>query len=644
MNFKRTFAKNLILGFLFLLIFGYANAQLVNSNSNIEALRLKALLDSIYGKKIISGQMNDSYLSYIKNTTGGKEPAMMGYDFDGICQSQTSKNNIDADKAIKWVKERGGIAQFNWHWISPDANGDYYTKNFDLGKAMADTTNGSYKNIIRDIDLAAAEIKKMQDAGIAIIWRPLHEAEGKWFWWGMSGGEACIALYRLMYDRFTNLHQLNNLIWAWTSYGKTKENWYPGDDVVDMIVWDYPDYNPNSGSWNQYQQLFGDKDKLFGIGEDGTLLNPDLLETQPWLYFLTWAYMVNDPSQKDGKNSKDWLMQVYNDPRVITLEDLNPGHKACAGYSEIVYDDDNDERALVTLDASLSFADFGDSIIAYSWTLNNEEIATGKTTQVHLPVGVHKIQLWITTGSGDTKSSWVIKTVKRLSLSLNKHIEVSSTEAGYGNVAANAIDGDASTRWSSKYTDPQWMRVDLGKPHDITNVIINWQNASAKDYEIQQSNDGENWITIASFKNMKNGARVDSIKNLEGGARYIRMYGSKRTTQWGYSIFEFEVFGVENELAEPIEEEKTSSILFDESMFKVYPSVVKHNGNLTIHLANSVVNPVVSIFSSNGALIKQLKPIQHKIDLHIDEKFTKGIYFLQVSAVDRVLSKRFVVV
>ena len=122
------------------------------------------------------------------------------------------------------------------------------------------------------------------------------------------------------------------------------------------------------------------------------------------------------------------------------------------------------------------------------------------------------------------------------------------------------------------------------------------------------------------------------------------MYGSKRTTQWGDSIFEFEVFGVENELAEPIEEEKTSSILFDESMFKVYPSVVKHNGNLTIHLANSVVNPVVSIFSSNGALIKQLKPIQHKIDLHIDEKFTKGIYFLQVSAVDRVLSKRFVVV
>jgi mannan endo-1,4-beta-mannosidase len=139
----------------------------------------------------------------------------------------------------------------------------------------------------------------------------------------MSGGEACKKLYRLMYDRMVNYHGLNNLIWAWTSYGTTKENWYPGDDVVDLIVYDYPDYSAN-GSWSQFQRLFGNKGKLFGIGEDGKLIDPDILSSQRWLYFMTWSYMVKDPSEKDGKNPVDWLKKVYNDPRVITLEDLKP--------------------------------------------------------------------------------------------------------------------------------------------------------------------------------------------------------------------------------------------------------------------------------------------------------------------------------
>jgi hypothetical protein len=294
---------------------------LCNPNSTTQARALMKYLKSVYGTGIISGQMNDKYLTYIQETTG-KSPAMMGYDFNGICPGQSGNN--DAAKAIAWVKTQGGIAQFQWHWISPDGNGDFYTKNFNLGAALADKNSQSYKNILRDIDLAAVEVRKMQDAGVPILWRPLHEAEGAWFWWGMSGKAACIELYRLIYDRFVNYHSLNNIIWVWTSYGVTKgSNWYPGDDVVDLIVWDYPSYISPGGSWDHYNAIFGTKGKLFGIGEDGKLFDPALLATQGWLYFMTWSYMVETPEMnKDGKNSKAWLTQVYNDPRVITLEDV----------------------------------------------------------------------------------------------------------------------------------------------------------------------------------------------------------------------------------------------------------------------------------------------------------------------------------
>jgi hypothetical protein len=326
----------LVLAFLAMASVLQAASPLVNPNANHDAKVLMAYLRSVYGKKIISGQMNDKWLSYIKTTTDGKEPALMGYDFNGICPGQGG--NTDADKAIKWVKERGGIAQFNWHWISPNgpSDGDWSSAKFNLTSALANPEGQDYKNMLRDMDLVAAEIKKMQDAGVAIIWRPLHEAEGAWFWWGKYGGDSCKALYRLMYDRYTNHHKLNNIIWCWNSYAGDKPNWYPGDDVVDFFAYDYPSY-PGT-TWNRYQSLFGSKGKMFAIGEDGKLFDPALLSSEGWLYFLTWDYMVQDPSQKDGKNTAAWLKQVYNDARVVTLTDVKMTDPDAVALPELVKD------------------------------------------------------------------------------------------------------------------------------------------------------------------------------------------------------------------------------------------------------------------------------------------------------------------
>lgn len=540
---------SLLLLFL-ILTSGLANAQmnaqlstpLCNPNANKETLELKAFLDSVYGKKMISGHCNDKYLQYIKDATGGKAPALMGYDFNGICPSQGG--NTDAQKAINWAKNQGGIVQFQWHWISPDANGDFYTKNFNLASALADTNSTSYKNIIRDIDLVARELKKLQEAGVPVLWRPLHEAEGKWFWWGMAGGDACRKLWRLMYNRYTNLHKLNNLIWVWNSYGTTKENWFPGSDVVDIIAWDYADYSA-SGSWYQYKKLFGPTGKLFAIGEEGKVPDPNIMAAQPWLYFMTWDYMIQEPTVKDGKNTKQWLYQVYNDSRVITLDDLTPGPKAYAGLSQTIFDTNGDSVETVILDGSASRTDNG-TITNYSWTENGVELSNAVKDTISLGLGTHNIKLTITTSTNETKYAFVVFTIKRSSLSLKKPFKASSTEANLGNVAANAVDGVESTRWSSLYSDPQWYQIDLGQPSKIDEVVLSWEFAAAKDFSIDLSDDEINWTSIVTKANMPAGPRVDRLTGLNASGRYIRMYGSKRTSQYGYSIYEFEVYGSPN--------------------------------------------------------------------------------------------------
>src|ERR1043165_6132408 len=133
---------------------------------------------------------------------------------------------------------------FCWHWNAPkdliDQPGKewwrgFYTEatTFDVTMAMNDVTSDEYTLIIRDIDAIATQLKRLQSANIPVIWRPLHEAEGKWFWWGAKGAEPCKWLWKLLYDRLVNEHHLDNLIWVWTSTGNPDATqWYPGDDYV----------------------------------------------------------------------------------------------------------------------------------------------------------------------------------------------------------------------------------------------------------------------------------------------------------------------------------------------------------------------------------------------------------------------------
>ncbi len=124
-------------------------------------------------------------------------------------------------------------------------------------------------------------------------------------------------------------------------------------------------------------------------------------------------------------------------------------------------------------------------------------------------------------------------------LSQSKQATASSTESA-GFPASNAVDGNPGTRWSSAFSDPQWLQVDLGETAQIAQVVLNWETAYATAFQIQTSNDATSWTTIYSTTTGTGGVQT---LNVSGSGRYVRMYGTKRATQWGYSLWEFQVYG-----------------------------------------------------------------------------------------------------
>ncbi|MFI7340875.1 discoidin domain-containing protein [Streptomyces sp. NPDC050085] len=124
-------------------------------------------------------------------------------------------------------------------------------------------------------------------------------------------------------------------------------------------------------------------------------------------------------------------------------------------------------------------------------------------------------------------------------LSQGKAATASSTENG-GTPAAYAVDGDTGTRWSSAASDAQWFQVDLGASANLSKVVLNWETAYAKDYKIQVSDNGSTWSDLKSVTGSDGG--TDTL-DVSGSGRYVRMTGVTRATQYGYSLWEFQVFG-----------------------------------------------------------------------------------------------------
>jgi hypothetical protein len=144
--------------------------------------------------------------------------------------------------------------------------------------------------------------------------------------------------------------------------------------------------------------------------------------------------------------------------------------------------------------------------------------------------------------SGESSNSLVASAVPAApltNLALNKPVYVSSTQSGYP--ASNAVDGDTTTRWASAWSDPQWIYVDLQNTYNISEVDLYWESAYGSSFQIQVSPDATNWTNIYSTTSGTGGTQY--LTGLSGTGRYVRMYGTARGTAYGYSLYEFQVFG-----------------------------------------------------------------------------------------------------
>ncbi|PVC96716.1 coagulation factor 5/8 type domain-containing protein [Streptomyces sp. CS090A] len=124
-------------------------------------------------------------------------------------------------------------------------------------------------------------------------------------------------------------------------------------------------------------------------------------------------------------------------------------------------------------------------------------------------------------------------------LSQGKPVTASSEE-NYGTPATAAVDGNANTRWSSAASDPQWIRVDLGATTRLSQVVLDWETAYGKGYRVELSTNGSSWST--AYQTTTGDGGTDTL-NISGEARYVRVYGTARGTGYGFSLWEFKVYG-----------------------------------------------------------------------------------------------------
>ncbi|MGN0131507.1 MAG: glycosyl hydrolase [Lachnospiraceae bacterium] len=281
----------------------------VNPNATKEAKELLNYLYQVAGNGIITGQHTQTNpmeeVVYIKEKTG-HAPKLQGFELLGYspninyedaseaCLTEVEENKGTMKTALKWAKETNGIVAMCFHWFSPIGGRDkaFYAEHtdFDARKVLEEGTE-ERKAFYSDMDVIAEELKKFQEENIPILFRPFHEADGTWFWWGAKGDAVGRELYKLMFDYYVNQKHLNNLLWVWNSPAKEG---YPGDEYVDVISRDiYLTEKKPTDYQEEYEELIANttNQKVAALGEVGYIPDVDMLKESrvPWAFYMTWS-------------------------------------------------------------------------------------------------------------------------------------------------------------------------------------------------------------------------------------------------------------------------------------------------------------------------------------------------------------------
>lgn len=349
----------------------------VTPGASAEAVALYDYLVSVYGQKTLSSTIanvnwNLDEAEMVYKATG-KYPAIATVDYLHFYTLYDDKNrnpykggwkvNYDDITELKAWSDAGGIVSACWHWNVPNKEAEKYTTSSYTctpGDGSKDSdgnmttvfspknifTEGTWEQKIADEDLAliASLLKKFQEAGIAVIWRPLHEASGNansggtaWFWWGIDGADTYVKLWRKMFDYFKE-QGLNNLIWVWTTqtgfgYETSKgvlgdSDWYPGDEYVDIIGRD--EYTKTTAQSHEEFDAITEAfpGKMVTLAECGSVskISEQWEAGARWSWFMPWYDYDADNKAKSLDNhtyaNTEWWKDAMSCENVITRDQL----------------------------------------------------------------------------------------------------------------------------------------------------------------------------------------------------------------------------------------------------------------------------------------------------------------------------------
>ena len=308
----------------------------VNPNASPEAQALLKQLYDLNGKTCLSGQHNyplysDVYTERVHNLTD-KYPVVMGQDF-----GYSEPNTLDGinfrqrtiDNAIKW-HEKGAIITLMWHAVPPTIRTNWTIWKGENG-IQSKLSDMQWKDLLTEgtainntwksqVDVIAFYLRQLQELNIPVIFRPYHEMNGDWFWWGYNE-ENYKKLYQMLWKRITEYHGINNLLWVFnanelgSSNVKPYEGFYPGADYIDIIATDFYSGNYEKGDYEKLLKLANGKP--IAIGECGILPTPEILKKQnKWAWFMCWCEFLETENRDWGKRH-----DLYNSSEVTTLDE-----------------------------------------------------------------------------------------------------------------------------------------------------------------------------------------------------------------------------------------------------------------------------------------------------------------------------------
>ena len=327
-----------------------AKGELVNKNAGESAKELMSFLSENYGKYMITGQYayggENAELDLIYRTTG-KYPVIRFSNFE-VPDVSFDESFKEVDAAAEWYLN-GGISCVSWYWNSPsDKKSALHSDDtdFDLSKAVTDIkiselneeeirelySKGNISKecygLILDIDNMAGQLTSLKNRGVPVLWRPLPEGYGSWYWWGAKGADCYKWLWNLIYDRFTNYFELDNLIWIWNGQSDSTLVDKKSFDIaaVDLYFKNEKDYGSRFYEEFAAVQKFVGSDKLIAISECGSVPDMDAAfrDNAVWSFFGVWygKYIMAETGEySDEFTSKDAIIRAYNSDGAMTLDE-----------------------------------------------------------------------------------------------------------------------------------------------------------------------------------------------------------------------------------------------------------------------------------------------------------------------------------